>query len=275
MSNPYTQPSLTGYNASPPTDDSAATTDNQVSWAKHKTKLADPIKTFSEAVDSAAHTAFGLTFGAATRPLTADYTVTTTDRGRFITATNLITITLLDAATAGVGFPILIQNIGTEVVTVDGNAAETINGNLTLSLGPQMSVVLTCDGNNWVGQVAIGYDTGTFTTDWTGFSTSETTTWEYTRTGRLVTMRPQAELSATSNSTLLTSQALAIPSQVRPSQQVIVAYIVRNNGTLQLGRLRLESSGLLIADSDVTGAVFTASGAKGLLVQEVSYQLEN
>lgn len=56
--NPYVQPTLTGYNASPPPDDGTTGADNKLNWSKHKEKLGDPLKTFSEAIDSAVNTAF-------------------------------------------------------------------------------------------------------------------------------------------------------------------------------------------------------------------------
>ena len=59
QSNPYVSQSASGYNASPPPDDGSQSAANQVAWSKHKTKLADPIKTLSDGINSAANTAFG------------------------------------------------------------------------------------------------------------------------------------------------------------------------------------------------------------------------
>lgn len=56
--NPYSSQSIVNYNASPPPDDGSTGNDNKLEWAKHKTKLADPIKTLTEAVDSAVSSAF-------------------------------------------------------------------------------------------------------------------------------------------------------------------------------------------------------------------------
>lgn len=56
--NPYTAPTIAGYNASPPPDDGSTTSANQVEWAKHKEKLGDPIKTLAEADVSATSSAF-------------------------------------------------------------------------------------------------------------------------------------------------------------------------------------------------------------------------
>jgi hypothetical protein len=49
---PYTSVSISGYNSSPPSDDGSQTDANRVQWSKHKTKLADPIKAHTEAVNT-------------------------------------------------------------------------------------------------------------------------------------------------------------------------------------------------------------------------------
>ena len=151
MSNPYSQPSISGYNSSPPADDGTQVASNQLTWAKHKTKLADPIKTYAAAIDAAALAAHGLAFGAAILAKTGAYTVTSADRGRLITVTGTTTITLPAAATAGEGFPLLIVNIGTGVVTIDGATSETINGNTSVDVQSGDSFLLTCNGTSWSG----------------------------------------------------------------------------------------------------------------------------
>lgn len=48
----YTPPTLSGYNSSPPSDDGSATASNQVLWSTIKTKLADPLNTYAQAIDT-------------------------------------------------------------------------------------------------------------------------------------------------------------------------------------------------------------------------------
>lgn len=48
----YTSVSISGYNANPPPDDGTTTADNEISWAKHKTKLTDPLKTAIESINT-------------------------------------------------------------------------------------------------------------------------------------------------------------------------------------------------------------------------------
>lgn len=52
--NPYTSQSISGYNASPPPDDGSQVAANKVEWAKHKTKIGDPIKTLAEGINTQA-----------------------------------------------------------------------------------------------------------------------------------------------------------------------------------------------------------------------------
>ena len=85
--------------------------------------------------------------------ITANYTVVVGDFGIECNASGgAFTVTLLPAATAGAGF---ILNIGksdntANAVTIDGNASETIDGNLTYVLDmPYSGVSLECNGTSW------------------------------------------------------------------------------------------------------------------------------
>jgi len=157
MSNPYTSQSISGYNSSPPSDDGSQNSTNEITWAKHKTKLADPVKTLSEAINTELLSAFASLFGGNISTHSTAYTVVAGDRGKFLSVTGTTTITLLDISTAGTGFPIAIVNTGAGTVTVDGDSAETINGAATVSLGPGACVILTTDGTTgWVGSVSTG-----------------------------------------------------------------------------------------------------------------------
>ena len=147
----YSAPSISGYNSSPPSDDGSNTSANEVTWAGIKTKIGDPVKTYAQAISSAVDTAFGKIFLNAVSAESSDYTVVTGDRGKLLSCTNTITITLVAAATAGDGFPIAIKNSGSGVVTVDGYSSETINGQTTFTLYAGTFIILSCDGSNWHG----------------------------------------------------------------------------------------------------------------------------
>lgn len=85
----------------------------------------------------------------ATASLTAAYTVATTDNRKLFLANGTFTITLPAAATAGDGFAIGVRNTGTGTITVDGNAAEQIDGAATLGIAANSAAILVCDGSAW------------------------------------------------------------------------------------------------------------------------------
>lgn len=79
---------------------------------------------------------------------TGVYTTVTTDR--VILANGTFTINLY-AVSGNSGRTLEIKNIGTGVVTIDGNLSETIDGAATYTLdGQYFSVTLFCTGTEWV-----------------------------------------------------------------------------------------------------------------------------
>lgn len=52
MTTHYTTVSVSGYNSAAPPDDGSTGSDNTVEWAKHKTKLGDPLKTAIEQMNT-------------------------------------------------------------------------------------------------------------------------------------------------------------------------------------------------------------------------------
>lgn len=168
MGNPYTSQSISGYNSSPPPDDGSTGSDNEITWAKHKSKLADPVKTLAEGVNSAVSTAFGKIFGNNITTAATAYTVQTSDQGKFISCSGTFTVTLLAAATAGTNFCFGVLNNGSGTITLDGNGSETINGSTTVTLGPGQGAVLATDASNWFALglgVALTGASNTFTAD--------------------------------------------------------------------------------------------------------------
>ncbi len=151
MSNPYSTQTIANYNTSPPPDDGTAVAANQLSWSKHKDKLADPIKTLTEAINAEALAAFGTVYlGHSTNAVSVNYTIVAADERRVVAATNSITITLLPVATAADGFTLAIFNAGTGTITIEADGSELINGALNYTLDDQYeSVILQCNGATW------------------------------------------------------------------------------------------------------------------------------
>lgn len=118
---------------------------------------------------------------------TTTYNATTADVMIDAGGSSAWTLTLY-AVSGNAGRVLFVKNTGTAVVTIDGNASETIDGALTLKLAPYESVILWCSGSAWftlaeellvVQESIVSFATADATTntayeDMTGFSTSFT-----------------------------------------------------------------------------------------------------
>ena len=112
---------------------------------------------------------------------TAAYTTVQADKGNLIDCTTgTWTLSLHAVATAGNGYVLAARNSGTGVITIDPNATETIDGNLTITLNPGENCLLYCTGAAWL---SIGKSIGsgrllavTILTSGTSFSLNPLTT---------------------------------------------------------------------------------------------------
>jgi hypothetical protein len=84
---------------------------------------------------------------------TSNYTLLTTDTTiRADASAGAFTLTLPAASgNAGLTYTIIRTDtsVSSNLLTVDGNASETIGGNLTYILYPTESLIIECDGSNW------------------------------------------------------------------------------------------------------------------------------
>jgi len=200
----YIPPTLTGYNANPPPDDGSQSGLNEVAWDKHIDKIGDPLKDFSEAIDSATTTAF-TTVDADVVAIDARLDVIEVDGNKYAVdtgAANTLTVALSPAVTAytaglvvrtvalntNTGATTLIVNGVTPaqtVITTDGNAlAENriLAGGLYVFVhdGTDFQLInpeQTTIRNTWVdigtGEPAISTTLQSFTQ-----ATLSTSTWE-------------------------------------------------------------------------------------------------
>ena len=108
-----------------------------------------------------------------------------------------------------------------------------------------------------------GYETGTFTANWTGFTTAEVSTWNYTRIGKQVTIHLDGTVTGTSNSTLFLSGATEVPVSLRPTETTVKQLIgLQDAGVAQVGLIQVGSGGAISFLADVAQNGFTASGTK-------------
>jgi hypothetical protein len=125
MGSKYTTQSSSGYNSSPPSDDGTTSEANKVKWATTKTKLADPIKTLADAINSQLVTALD----TSARAVSAGDSAAATDHWRTIQVnTPSVTITLSAATTMAAGYIVDVANQSSGSITVAlASATDTID----------------------------------------------------------------------------------------------------------------------------------------------------
>lgn len=120
----YSSQATSGYNSSAPPDDGTQVAANLISWSMVKTKLADVLKTFGEAIN----TALVSTLDLSARAISVNDTAIASDHWKTLQVTGATTITLSSAASMGAGYEVGIFNAGASTVTVaPGVPADTIN----------------------------------------------------------------------------------------------------------------------------------------------------
>lgn len=135
MGTKYSTVTVSGYNATPPSDDGTVSEDNKIKWSTIKTKLPDPLKTAIEAVDSRLQTHFNVGPTA----LTSNTTIGASHYNQIIQVSGAsVTLSLSDAATLAAGWYCRIVNTdSSNNVTIGrATAGDTINGtaaNFTLT----------------------------------------------------------------------------------------------------------------------------------------------
>ena len=151
MGAPYTEVTVTGYNDNPPVDDGTQSEENRDKWSTIKTKLPDPLKTALEAIDDNVLSAFGKIVGGAGVVSSAiSATVGATDQGKLYRATGAgITITTPDATSVTSPFVFGFLNSSTGTVTLDGNGAQTVNGQASIIIPVNSGGIVYTDGTNW------------------------------------------------------------------------------------------------------------------------------
>lgn len=146
MGTKYSTNSASGYNSSPPPDDGSTGSDNLVTWEKHKKKLADPVKTLAEAINT------DLVAWADVSPTAKaiNYTTLTSDHLRVIETTSSITVTLGATSSMGAGYEVTVKAVsGTTTVstgqTIDGSASDR-----TLAAGEAETYVVNNSGSGYM-----------------------------------------------------------------------------------------------------------------------------
>ena len=163
MGTKYSSVTISGYNASPPPDDGSTGADNQVTWAKHKDKLGDPVKTAVESINTALVTALD----QSSRSITGNDSTLSTDHLKTIeiaatVSTSVVTLSLADAASMANGYIVNVVNRSAYAQTI--SRVTTSNGiNGTTTSVPIPSLASICFA---VNSGATGYNSVGGTTAW-------------------------------------------------------------------------------------------------------------
>jgi hypothetical protein len=154
----YSSVSTSGYNASPPSDDGTQSAANLITWAGIKTKLADVLKTFGEAIN----TALVATLNLSARAVSSNDPAVAGDHWRTIEISGGATFTLLDAATAAAGYVVTICNVGTSNSKITRTTAgDFINGvaqDLLLPPGCAVTLKVNASANGYITDSARNVD---------------------------------------------------------------------------------------------------------------------
>jgi len=159
MGTRYTTQSLSGYNASPPSDDGTVAASNQVSWAKHLSKIGNPLKTLAEAINTQLVAALTTT----ARSVSVSDSTVAGDHWRTVeiasNATSGVTVSLADAATMTNGYVVTVANQSAFSQTIGRSTAtdtiNTITANVTIRSLESITFAVNTLAN---GYIRVGND---------------------------------------------------------------------------------------------------------------------
>lgn len=169
--------------------------------------------------------------------------------------------------------------VNSEAMTIDvGNDAEstwvnvaTIERTANVVDSITFAAAVALASATIAGATVATQENGTYTGTLTGLTTSPTTTVSYRRAGGLVVLT-YSDVSGTSNTTALSMTGM--PAAIRPAAARQGIYVtVLENGTQQVGRVTVNTSGDLTYSVGAAGGVFTNSGSKGAIAATIAYML--
>lgn len=203
---------------------------------------------------------------------TANYTALTSD-SVINCSGSAFTITLY-AATGNSGKQITINKTDApfaNIITIDGNGSETINGALTTTLNVQYeSVTLYCDGANWFIQIRNTPNTWTaYTPTINGFGTPTSVNFVWRKVGDSI----QILGSFTTGTPTGATSEFTLPTGLTADSGVISTYtyygdwirIIPTGSTRKRGKLVIAGGSSLVGmtSDDYTTALGPASGLAG------------
>lgn len=118
---------------------------------------------------------------------------------------------------------------------------------------------------------AVTNENGSFTATLTGCTTSPTATVFYRRSGPIVTLNMDVNLTATSNTTACTLTGMS--AALAPAKSQRAALILEDNGAFQAGSVTISAGVTTLSLLKGDSSAFTNSGTKGVASFTISYSL--
>jgi hypothetical protein len=207
-------------------------------------------------------------------------TIAAPTSGQALTVTgvaNQYTVAAQGSATSGQSYGLLIQAGTTSAdqafAVLNTSAAAALfrvfgDGGVVVGNptgGDQGAGTINVASGYYINNVPLPVNTsGSFTGTLTGCTTSPTATFNWERTGNIVTIYCAAGVTATSNAATMTITGTNAPSS-GASSGCSVACFVEDNGTIQLGSgVQPNGGNLTFGKGSSASGGFTSSGTKGL-----------
>ena len=238
------------------------------------------------ATDSASKLQVGGSESRKVQALTTGTTLDTTHNTLECNATAGSFVVTLPAAAGCTGrrYAFHKNDTSANTVTIDANAAETIDGAATIVLGGNVGnshLVIVSNGTNW--RIEWLYEEGTYTGTLTGMTTSPTITVRYIRSGKMIGLAwttGSGTSAAGAPGTAFTITGM--PAHLWPVTQVIlICGAVISNNTIDnvLSNITISTAGVMSPGwcDSVTGSgsfyktTYTSGGTKGITAGSVSY----
>jgi hypothetical protein len=149
-------------------------------------------------------------------------------------------------------------------LSVTGTTALT--GDLTCTgsaLPKELKINNPADTNNTQNTALGFFAEGSFIGALTGCTTNPTAVFRYIRIGRTVILSGSPTLEATSNSGTMTITGL--PAFLNPLNDKNMPHIIKDNGVLAQGKVKITSGGVITLHKDAAETAFTSSGTKGIV----------
>lgn len=257
----YTDETEDTANANPVVLDANGRADIWLGAGNYKLELRTSADVLIKTVDNVAGQSTG---GVVSYDITTNTSITELYDRANIYVNGTVTLSLLPVADAGDGFEFWVFNIGSNNVTIDPDASETINDAATLTLLPDEWAKISCDGDEWYAFVKdkiIGLN-NTFTGDntfsgTTTFSGATNVTGDATFSGD-VRFPDDGELTIATGAITVTGANHTVDTESDSASDDLDTINGHNNG--QILYLRAENAARTVVVKDGTGNIETPDG---------------